>query len=237
MTINLSISHWSGWLAASENASEKHSFSSSVAVSELPDVSVIPAMLRRRLNLLGRACASEVLKSESTASDLPIVYCSQHGDIERTLVVLEDLVQGQPVSPMHFSLAVHNAICGVLSIHKGNQANISTLSGGEQGVVPMLLEASGLIMEGAEQVLCIAADVVLPAVYRDEYSQPKRSYAISMLVSGNGDNKFSFRQVGAAEQQKYQDPIGLIGFLDSDELKMDVIHNGCVWRLERARKN
>ena len=108
MAISFAIPEWSGWQA--KLSDESANALPDLTISATPDVAIIPPMLRRRLNLLGRACASEMMKHLKDGENIPVVYCSQHGDIERTLNVLEELVDHQPVSPMHFSLAVHNAI-------------------------------------------------------------------------------------------------------------------------------
>ena len=233
MAISLAVSEWSGWQTTLSDGDfdELHD----ITVSETPDVAIIPAMLRRRLNLLGRACACEVLKHLKDGENVPIVYCSQHGDIERTLSVLKELVNQQPVSPMHFSLAVHNAICGVLSIHAGLTANICTIAAGQQGLVPVLLEAAGILMSGAEKVLCVICDVPLPEVYRDEQSLPKIPYAISFVITKSEGVNLTLTQLPSHDEEPLvgQLPIHLIEFLATNQTELMIAHNGSTWKLTR----
>ncbi len=233
MAIALAISEWSGWQAAVE---DNHSeLPEALTVSEAPDVAVIPPMLRRRLNLLGRACASQVLRLMPKEGNLPIVYCSQHGDIERTLKILDELVAGEPVSPMHFSLAVHNAICGVLSIQIGLNANISTIAAGQQGLVPVLLEAAGILQGGAERVLCVLCDVPLPEIYQSPDSLPPMPYSVCFVVARSEGIRLSLEQTDRDCDRSRADqlPTCLMDFLASDSTELALDHNGLVWTLAR----
>ena len=236
MTLSISISDYSGWRASSDG--EFREVGNGVTESEMPEVKIIPPMLRRRLNLLGRACASEALKHLPDGQDMPIVYCSQHGDIQRTLKVLEELVDGEPVSPMQFSLAVHNAICGVLSIQTGNRGNITAIAAGQQGLVPVILEAAGILQQGAEQVLCLVCDVVLPEVYLDEDSLPETAYAMAFVVRGDDQgHRLELQCVGDALDENGIDgssPMSLLDFISSGSSQSLVVpHNGSNWTLSR----
>lgn len=233
MAISFAISEWSGWQATFSG--EAIDTLPELTISETPDVAMIPPMLRRRLNLLGRACASEMMKHLKDGESIPIVYCSQHGDIERTLNVLTELVDHQPVSPMHFSLAVHNAICGVLSIHACLTANISTIAADQQGLVPVLLEAAGILLSGADKVLCVICDVLLPEIYRDEQSLPKIPYAISFVMTRSDGINLSLKQLPLNEGKSRVNPspIGLIKFLASEKTELLVEHNHVTWQLTR----
>lgn len=238
MAVEFAVSDWSGWTTP---ALASLCTSTALRVSEVPDASAIPAMLRRRLNTLGRAAAAEMLRHTERDADTPIVYSSRHGDIERTLSVLTELAQGEPVSPMNFSLAVHNAIPGILSIHSGITANITSIAALEESLVPVLLEAAGLIQEGCEQVLCLLADVPLPTLYRPACQQPAAPYAMSFIVSATLGRTLALKQ--SDQTPKHNDastntaalPVALqfMEFLDSDQRIFESSHNGERWIISR----
>ncbi len=233
MDISFAISEWSGWqFKTSHDDSEVKSY---LDISEEPDISSIPPLLRRRLNSLGRSCASEVLQHIKKDENIPVIYCSQHGDIERTYKILKEAAKGEPASPMNFSLAVHNAILGVLSIHLGLTSSINSISSSQQGLVPVLLEASGILMSGAEKVLCILCDVSLPAIYFDEQSLPRNSYAMSFIVTKSEGTSLSLLQSKEKVNMKKteQMPTELIKFLSSEEKEIYLNHNGLKWKLAR----
>ena len=233
MSVTFAVSSWSGWCHSDDE--QPLAETAHIQHSAAPDVSVIPPMLRRRLNQLGRACASEVLRHIGDQPQTPVVYCSQHGDIERTLNVLSELVDGEPVSPMHFSLAVHNAICGVLSIQVGNKANISALAAGENGLVPVLLEAAGILQEGAERVICVLCDVVLPDVYRDAQSKPDRAYALCFEMVPDGATELSLQMdKDTGQTGMLAAPLDFARFLDGGDRQCRIEHNGRYWSLQKT---
>lgn len=228
MAAELSISEWTGWAGGMINGT---SVSKQVTVSEKPAVDHIPPMLRRRLNLLGRACASEILRHTEKDDVTPIVYCSRHGDIDRTLSVLQELSTSSPVSPMSFSLAVHNAICGVASIHQQLKGNISTIAA-EDGLVAVLLEAAGLLNDGHERVLCLIADTCLPDIYRTQIdsTEPGVPYAVCFVASRTGAHKIRLTYSGTTEAPARDYPAhSFLDFLDAGESIFAINHNTGRW--------
>ena len=232
MNISFAISEWSGWKSNTSSADLEQDY---LTITENPDISSMPPLLRRRLNLLGRSCASEILKHIKQGEKMPVVYCSQHGDIERTFKSLEGAAKGELTSPMNFSLSVHNAILGVISIHLGLTSSISSISSGQQGLVPVLLEAMGIIISGADKVLCVLCDVVLPAIYFDEQSLPRNSYAISFVVTKSKGINLNLKQSegGSEIRNSKQMPTTLIKFLSSEKNELHLNHNGLIWKLAK----
>lgn len=223
--LEFSVPSWSSW-TASENAE-----------TQQPDVSAIPAMLRRRLNLLGRACASQALPYLKEQPELPIVYCSQHGDIERTLNILVELAKTGDISPMNFSLAVHNAICGVMSIHAGVRGPINCIAAGEDYMLPVLIEALGLLNENHSRVLCVVCDVPLPDIYRSDMSQPNAAFAAAFLVERTKDAILQLRPYDGPERHvqtaSAQQFCHFLGHETTQAITLQ--HNGVAWSLDRAR--
>ena len=232
MSVSFSIKGWSGWLPTTTSLTIK---SSEITVSETPDVSQIPAMLRRRLNLLGRACASQIMQFPEAARSAPLVYCSQHGDIERTVGVLHELVDNEPVSPMHFSLAVHNAVAGVMSIQNKNTANISAIAANQEGLLPTIWEAVGLLSAEQPEILCVICDVPLPKIYQEHNKHPETAYAVSFLVTANQGVPLSLSRT--SDKQEYCEnrlqPIEFIEFLSSNQKTFSVMHNNNHWSITK----
>ncbi len=231
MNLTFSVIDWCGWIAGSaqEPGGDR------LAVSAAPDVTAIPALLRRRLNPLGRAAASQMMKLLDAHADIPIVYCSRHGDIERTLSILSELAAGQPVSPMNFSLSVHNAVPGVVSIHNRVTSAISSIASGDEALVPGLLEALGMLSPECPKVLCAFADVALPEIYQPTADDAGLSYACCFVLSqAAGGDSLSLEFVGA-EAVESSRPVALAfaRFLASPNTAMSVSHNGGCWRITK----
>lgn len=221
MALTFSIIDWKAWTPAQQDAQ--------------PDVSVIPAMLRRRLSPIGRAVLSVIMPLAQTHGAMPLVYVSRHGDLNRTLGLLEELAKGEPMSPTGFSLSVHNATAGLFSIQQQQHLNITALSGGSQELVPGLLEAFGLCDLQAPQVLCVFCDETPPAIYQHQVDQPVQPYALAVIV-GQGES-WQLENSGecdATTASQLPQALQLLQLLQGEDVELALAHNGSQWRLGRC---
>jgi hypothetical protein len=239
--IGFSISSWSGWTVGANHPERLDC--DAIRFSDVPDASSVPPLLRRRLNFMGRSCVAEMLQHLQAGEDIPIVYCSRHGDIERTLSVLVDLARGEPASPMDFSLAVHNAIAGVLSIHCRITSNISSMATGRGAVVPVLLEAVGMLSAKVPKVLCIICDVALPQIYRTADDADDHPFVACFTVTQAAGTDLRLHYAGAAgtDDCAHDTPLDFIAFLASSSGGLasssgvfNVWHNGGRWAISRS---
>ena len=143
--------------------------------SSEPRIPAMPAMLRRRAGFIGKMALEVAYRCLNGRAAVPTVFCSRHGECARSVELLQDLVRELPLSPTSFSLSVHNATAGLLSIARHDQANHSALSAGNSGVEHALIEACGLLADGAPEVLLVVYDGLLPdefQEFRDCVDQP-----------------------------------------------------------------
>lgn len=170
-TLNFAIPAWQFWASSTHPA---------------PELSFVPPMLRRRLSPLGRAVFSVVEPLIQTQGAMPLVYVSRHGECSRTLKLLQDLAQGELMSPAAFGLSVHNANAGLYSIHKGLTQGITALSAGPHNLLAGLLEALGVVHQG-QKVLCVFCDEPPPGIYHDFIREPTESFALALVLApGSG---------------------------------------------------
>ena len=139
------------------------------------------------------------------------------------------------MSAIQFSLAVHNAIGGIYSIQSGNQANLSAISAYDEPIVPVLLEAFGLLQESHEQVLCVIADRPLPEVYRKHEQSSMPMYSMAFLLKRG--QSFALSQVdssAAVSQDKgLNQVLSLAKLLAGDSHNISVVHNRSAWNIDR----
>lgn len=135
-------------------------------------VSAMPAMLRRRAGAMGKMALEAAYRCLDGKTDVPTVFCSRHGECVRSVELLADLAQGQPLSPTSFSLSVHNAAAGLFSIARQDPASHAALAAGHSGVEHAVIEACGLLADGAPEVLLVVYDGFLPEIF-DEYQDCK----------------------------------------------------------------
>lgn len=136
----------------------------------------MPALLRRRLDPLGRMAAQVAYWCWPAQSlGLPVVFASRYGDAARSVAMLADLAAQQPLSPTAFGMSVHNAAAALVSIARGDRANTLAVSAGAASAGAALLEALALLADGAPEVLVVCYDAPLPcdyAAFADENAAP-----------------------------------------------------------------
>jgi hypothetical protein len=164
-----------------------------------PKVVAMPAMLRRRAGLLGRMALEVAYECLDGRTGVPTVFCSRHGEVGRAVELLDDLARGEPLSPTAFGLAVHNASAGLFSIARADRANHVALAGGTATLEHAVIEACGLLADGADMVLLVACDAPLPdalAAFEDCDEQPY-AFAWAMVPAGAQPVRLSWRAEAA----------------------------------------
>jgi hypothetical protein len=151
----------------------------------------MPPLLRRRAGFLNRMALEVAYLCLGSDTDVPTIFASRHGEASRSVELLLDLANGQPLSPTSFGLSVHNATGGLFSIARHDHANDIALASGENTVEHAVLEACGLIAEGESKVLLVIYDSPLPVAYarfQDCHEQP---FAWAWLLQAADGNALS----------------------------------------------
>lgn len=149
-------------------------------------VSAMPAMLRRRAGYMGKMALEAAYRCLDGRADVPTVFCSRHGECARSVELLADLVQGQPLSPTSFSLSVHNAAAGLFSIARQDQASHTAVAASHSGVEHAVIEACGLLADGAAEVLLVVYDGLLPEVFEEFKDCQEQPFAWAWLMRAAG---------------------------------------------------
>ncbi len=134
----------------------KAAVSSTEAPAAVPR-GVFPSAPPRRMSLLSKACMTCVAQLVSRCGEhilqLPLVYASRYGELERTHALFEEWGEYGEMSPAGFSLSVHNATASLLGLASRNQNNSTTLAAGKNTLAMGLVEASMLCKEGSDCLL------------------------------------------------------------------------------------
>ncbi|MQA19148.1 beta-ketoacyl synthase chain length factor [Rugamonas rivuli] len=176
---------------------------------EEPGVKAMPAMLRRRAGFLGKMALEVAYQCLDGRTDIPTVFCSRHGEVARSLELLTDLARGEPLSPTAFSMSVHNAIAGLLSIARSDRANQLALAAGAATIEHAVIEACGMMADGAPMVLLVACDCPLPALFASFEDCEEQPYAWAWLLTPAGDDAVSLSWSASAEAPSAGMPAGL----------------------------
>lgn len=189
-----------------------------------PPVRQMPPMLRRRAGALGKMALEVAYQCLDGRTNVPVVFCSRHGEVSRAVELLTDLVHGEPVSPMGFGLAVHNASAGLFSIARSDRANHPALAAGASTIEHGVIEACGLLADGEPMVLLVAYDNSLPSVFMNFADCVEQPHAWAwLMVPSNGDSIHlswqGVEQVQSTEQADMPPGLQVLRFhLKGDEL-------------------
>lgn len=201
----------------------------------------VPPMLRRRFNLVGRCVIGAAVPLLETDQKIPSVFVSKHADAELSLSLQRDLGEKSPVSPTDFSLAVHNAISGLLSIARKDTSAVTSIAPEQGMVVNGLIEAVGLLQE-YDEVLCVFFDAPLPELIAVNSAAFPFPFSIAMLLSNNEGQLLTLEQLGLSESSRYgeaetieteqEDTSALLNVLVGSTKTMSTTINNCVWSLK-----
>lgn len=167
-TLRFSIDKWAAWspslpAPADWNDWLQHPQPLHETGEGSPSLAEMPAALRRRASRCGRAALQAAYWCEP--GDAPIVFASRYGKLARSVEMLEQLAQNEPLSPTAFSLSVHNAIGALFSIARNRPDNYTAIAAGEETVEAAFTEAVGLLADGAPKVTVVYYEAPLPEVY------------------------------------------------------------------------
>ncbi len=187
IVITFDISQWRAWAPGLQTPEQWQRWAvhaeAPVHADAAPDVAFLPALQRRRLSHLARMAFAVGWPLAEGHAALPLVFVSRHGETPRTFSILCELAERQPLSPTQFSLSVHNAIIGLWSILRGETSEMTALAAAGDGFEQGLLEAAGLLHDGAPAVLLIVAEEQPPEAYRPRITDVPFAYAMGLLIT------------------------------------------------------
>ena len=170
---------WQGWAQAAPVSLEQ---GPPALVGKGPQAAAVPAMLRRRAGLSDRLALELACGLADKDARVPCVFASRHGQIVRSVGLLEDLARGVPLSPMDFSVSVHNATAGLFSIARGDRSPATALAGGRESFSAAVLEAQAMLLEGAEKVLLVYHDETPPRALDGTWDGEAADWSLALLL-------------------------------------------------------
>lgn len=231
--IELRIARWSAWAPGVVTAQEWSSWcagEAAIAGEGVPDVAWIPGMTRRRLGRFARMAMTAAHECRQGLRDVPVVFSSRHGDLGRTLELLDSLGAGEELSPTSFSLSVHNAVPGMESIVRGDRSPATAIAAGEESFGYGMVEAVAQLA-GSERVLLVYADEPPPPVFRRFVEHEEAAHALAILFDrGTPARAWMSREPGDEPADTTPQSLAFMRFLLSGQRR-------CTWRGERCAWN
>ncbi len=191
------------WAAYAPGLATPASWSQWAAAPWLPQgepqvaLTAVAPMLRRRFAPLGRIAAQVAFElagdaassapdasidadsADSADSDShhPTVFASRYGEAGRCLDLLADHARGDALSPTAFGLSVHNAIGAMIALARTDRSNSTAIAAGRATAAAGVVEAVGLLDDGASAASLVVYDAPLPAGYAPFEDEPSAHFA------------------------------------------------------------
>lgn len=191
MPLALALTAWSAWAPDKTTPQAWLAWARNEPVADealAPDISAIPAIQRRRVSNLSRmAFGSAVACSGTEAAEVSCIFASRHGELTRTLGILDSIVTGEDVSPTDFSHSVHNTALGLFSIFMKNKAASTQVVAAEDTFGAALIEASIHLSRFPDRdALVVFFDEPLPPPLDSLDTGPHESFSMALLFSAKG---------------------------------------------------
>lgn len=196
-------------------------------------------MLRRRATPIGQDAISAAI-SCGPIERARFVLASRHGEYRRTAELLQSIAAGDGLSPTEFSMSVHHALAGLLSIHARNRLGHIGVAAGVDSFAYGLVEAVACVAERPEvPVLLIYFDEPLPAPFeplRDGTdSQLPLIVAVSLGSPMPGEPRIAMDWEPHAGGPPFDcAPLDFMRFLLSGLAVATSVGDRAIWRWRRA---
>lgn len=206
--------------------------------AQLPELKQVPPMARRRLSKLTKLAFDVALQAAEQQDDAPLstIFASRHGDLHKTLQLLQQLGSGEELSPSQFALSVHNAISGQFSIYSQNKADSNAIAAGADSLHYAVLDAAARFCAEPElqQQLIVYADETIPDVYQSFCQDPSAPVALALLLHRSQGQAVQFTMRADTEAQAEPDQaIKLLAFLQQQR-SLTLSGNKRHWHWQRA---
>lgn len=249
------VTSWAAWAPGLENHEDWRRWAAGLKQpleDGQPGVSFFPAMYRRRLSRIGKMAMAALHQCEQQGQSLEpgsaVIFASRYGEERRTESILNNLVQGEAVSPTTFSLSVHNAIAGLYSIVAQNTAATTSLAAGKNTLAAAWIEAVALLKsqgDSATTVTVVYYDEPLQGSFAEFQDEDLPPLALAMqlqLAEPNGVVDVA-EWVPLALKRERSDveqfeplPLALIRLLVTDNQQTEGAGNGCRWIWKRHER-
>ncbi|CAO3424059.1 hypothetical protein [Azospirillum doebereinerae] len=191
--LRIAVGAWCAWTPGRETPAAWSAWAKGVADGDVANATgdanaapaALPMILRRRATPLGQKLIGAALACGDAARAARYVLASRHGEMTRTVGILDTLTQGELPSPAEFSMSVHHGLAGLLSIHTGNRAGHTALAAGADSFGFGLLEAALSLHERPEEpVLLLYGDAPLPDGYAAfDGEEERRALPLALAVA------------------------------------------------------
>lgn len=191
-------------------------------------------MLRRRMSSLSKLAVQAATQVSVGENVDYIVFASRHGELTRTVKLIEDILAGHDASPIMFSQSVHNTAAGLFTISTKKALPVCSLAAGENTLHAAIIEANGYLQENPDhQVLVVNFDEPLPEPYCVFEEQSYQGMALALLLSAGETFHVSSKTSTQSGENPNPQAFACIDFLLNDSHSASITGKKTTWLWER----
>ena len=199
-----------------------------------PDSKSIPAMHRRRMSRLSRMALAAALDAASGQTVDYSIFCSQHGEINRTSALLLSITQGIELSPSAFSQSVHNTASGLFTvIAKSNAPSNSIASGANTFAYGWLDAQAYLARNPSHRVMLVDFDEVIPDEYQPYSDQVISDHALALVLTVADTGGINIARTPPGEEERLPQGPLFLAWEQSDTAALSLTTEEQGWRWDR----
>jgi hypothetical protein len=163
----------------------------------------IPALHRRRMSTLSKMAVQVALEATAAQRADFLVFCSQHGELNRTRELLAAIVGRTELSPAGFSQSVHNAAVGLFSIITESRVPATSLAAGPGTFAYGWVEAEAFLAANASsRALLVSYDEPVPEEYRPFVTHDQRAHAQALVLGVAATGGLTLASSGAGDEER-----------------------------------
>ena len=148
---------------------------------QVPDVSFIPSMQRRKLSRLTRLALGVAEEVAPMGREFPLVYASRFGEWGQSLEQQLRYFREKEMSPAGFSSSVHNTAPGQHSILKKNHKTYTAIAAANQTFDAGMAESTAMLLKEEEAVYLCAGEEK-PEVYQSAFNEKFPQFTIGLWI-------------------------------------------------------
>ena len=229
------INRWSAWMPQVTDLDAWKEWAQNprpIESNEIPSAKAVPALLRRRLKLGGRAALQSAFAClEEDASSVSTVFSSRHGEAETTNQLLTALARNDELSPNDFSLSVHNSVSGLFSIFAKNKQPSVSLAARHQTFSAALLESGlSLFSNTSRDLLLVHSDELLPEIFTIDPNDTYPLHSLALYFSSTPNRpdacrislSFDSNEKPLGSKMTYPQPLEFIRWLLGEKVEINL---------------
>jgi len=175
---------WLSWARATPMAMQPALDETQVMAARDTIRRTLPLPLRRHTSpttqMVLATCAPLVTKQPIDY----VLFCSQHGELQRSMQLLNDIATQTLLSPADFTHSVHNIAVGLLAIWQYLTVNTQSIAAGAQTFMMGMIDAMAwLQLHPGKTVLLAMYDDVIPVPYQSLVYTPHAPYVLALLLT------------------------------------------------------